>query len=326
MGRNHNAENHKYMWTWKARQAKIERNRRDRGNIMPIQRKAYIYLILALTAGGSIYVASKYVLETVPSFTLLFMRYFIAVLILLVVYRKYPKAVIEKKDYKYILLIGFVGYFLSIGFQLLGTHYCNASMASLITSMNPAMIILLAVPILHEKITLRRGIAVGVTLIGTIFIIGNLGQGNTLIGVVFSFISMTGWSLTAVIARLSCQKYDSASVTIYGMMIGLFFSLPALMLELKYTAFHFSEITPFVAMWIFYIGIICTAGGLLFWNKALELADAATCSLFYPIQPLTAAFLGVLFLGEVLSLNFIIGGTLIIGGILYAVIIDKKSG
>ena len=292
---------------------------------MTERNKAYIYLILALTSWGSLYVASKYVLETVPSFMLLFIRYFIALSILIVVYRKYPKAVIEKGDYKYIFLIGFIGYFLAIGFQLLGTHYCNASMASLITSMNPAMIILLAVPILHEKITLHKGFAVGITLIGTVVIIGNLGSGNTVIGVVFSFISMAAWSLTSVVVRLSCQKYDSITVTIYSMLVGLVFALPAALIEWKLTSFTIEAITPSVVIWMIYIGIVCTAGGLLFWNKALELADAATCSLFYPIQPLTSAILGVLFLKEVLSLNFIIGSALIIGGILYAVASDRKA-
>ncbi len=290
-----------------------------------IKNKAYFYLIATLTSWGSLYVASKYVLEIVPSFVLLFLRYFIAVLILFYVYRKYPKAEIEKKDYKYILLIGFIGYFFAIGFQLLGTHYCSASMASLITSMNPAMIILLAIPILHEKITLKKAIAVGITLIGTAVIIGDLGTGNTVPGVVFSFISMTAWSLTSVIVRFSCQKYDAVSVTIYGMTIGMIFALPAALIEMNMTGFELSKITPVVAVWILYIGVVCTAGGLLFWNKALEALDAATCSLFYPIQPLTSAFLGIMILGEEINLNYIIGSVLIIGGILYAVSHERKE-
>lgn len=292
---------------------------------MSSQNKAYLYLVLALTSWGSLYVAGKYVLEVLPSFTLLFLRYFIAISVLLAVYRKYPKAVIEKKDYRYILLIGFVGYFLAIGLQLLGTHYCNASMASLITSMNPAMIILLAMPILHEKITLRKGFAVGITLIGTVVIIGDIGTGNTVIGVVFSFASMVAWSYTSVMVRLTCKKYDSVTVTLYSMIVGLILALPAAVIELKYSAFDMADLTPLIVIWVIYIGIVCTAGGLLFWNKALELTDAATCSLFYPIQPLTSAVLGVLFLKEVLNLNFIIGSAFIIGGILYAVIADKKA-
>jgi len=292
---------------------------------MTSRNKAYIYLVLALTSWGSLYVAGKYVLEVVPSFTLLFLRYFIAVSILAAVYKKHPKTAIERKDYKIIFSIGFVGYFLAIGLQLLGTHYCNASMASMITSMNPAMIIILAAFILHEKVTLHKGFAVGITLIGTIVIIGNLGVGNTAAGVIYSFASMVGWSLTSVIVRLSCQKYDSITVTIYSMVVGLLFALPASVIELHYSAFRIADLSPSIIIWIIYIGIVCTAGGLLFWNKALELADAATCSLFYPIQPLTSAILGVLFLGEVLSLNFIIGSALIIGGILYAVITEKNA-
>ncbi|WP_027398670.1 DMT family transporter [Anaerovorax odorimutans] len=290
---------------------------------MELRKKAYIYLVIALISWGSFYVAGKYVLEIIPSFTLLFLRYAIGIFVLLIFYRKYEKSKIEKKDYKYILLIGFAGYFLAIAFQLLGTHYCNASMASLINSMNPAMIILLAIPILHEKITIRKTFAVGITLIGTVVIIGNLGYGNTSLGVFFSFVSMIAWSLSSVIVRFSCQKYDSITVTIYGMIVGLIFSLPASIIELIHSPVIISDIKPTVIVWIFYIGIVCTAGGMLSWNKALELIDAATCSLFYPLQPLTSAFLGVLILGEVLSLNFIIGSILIVAGILYVVISEK---
>ena len=287
--------------------------------------KAYVYLILALVSWGSLYVAGKYVLEVLPSFTLLFSRYLIALAVLFFVYRNRPKAVIERKDYKYIAAIGLIGYFLAIGLQLLGTHYCTASMASLITSMNPAMIIVLAVFLLHEKITFRKGLAVGITLLGTGVIIGDLGTGNAVSGVIFSFASMIAWSLTSVLVRLLSQRCDSVTITIYGMTIGLLFSIPAAFVEYQITPFSLTELTPTIVLWVIYIGVVCTAGGLLFWNKALSMLPAATCSLFYPVQPLTSAVLGILILGETLNLNFIIGSALIIGGILYAVINDKRT-
>jgi drug/metabolite transporter (DMT)-like permease len=290
------------------------------------QKKAYVYLVLALGSWGSLYVAGKYVLEVLPSFVLLFLRYLIGVSALLIFYRKHPKARIEKKDRKYVFAIGFLGYFLAIGFQLLGTHYCNASMASLINSVNPAMIVILAFFILHEGITLRKGLAVGVTLLGTAAVIGDPGTGNTAAGVLFSFASMAAWSLTSVLVRLCCQKYDSVTVTLYGMSVGMIFALPTAILEARLSAaFNIADVTLPVAMWTVYIGIVCTAGGLLLWNKALELTDAATCSLFYPLQPLTSAVLGVLFLKEVLNLNFIVGSVLIVGGIIFAVLGDISA-
>jgi drug/metabolite transporter (DMT)-like permease len=287
--------------------------------------KAYGYLIFALVSWGSLYVASKYVLETVPSFTLLFFRYLIAVALLWLLYRIKLKFPGGKKERIYILLIGLLGYFLAIGLQLLGTHYCTASMASLITSMNPAMIILLAAILLKETITVKKGLAVAVTLVGTIVVIGNLGTGNTALGVMFSFASMVGWSLTSVLVRLACRTVDAVTVTVYGMSIGLVCALPAALIESKLIGFALSDMTLPVILWIVYIGVVCTAGGLLFWNKALERLDAATCSLFYPIQPLTSAVLGVLILGEILTLNFIVGGILIIGGILFAVLTERNK-
>jgi drug/metabolite transporter (DMT)-like permease len=42
--------------------------------------------------------------------------------------------------------------------------------------------------------------------------------------------------------------------------------------------------------------------------------------MFYPVQPLVSALLGILLLGEQLSLTFVLGGALIIFGVLFSVI------
>ena len=56
----------------------------------------------------------------------------------------------------------------------------------------------------------------------------------------------------------------------------------------------------------------------LFWNCALDLLDANTVSLFYAFMPLTTSVLGVLILGESLSLNFLAGGVVIFIGMVLA--------
>jgi drug/metabolite transporter (DMT)-like permease len=64
-------------------------------------------------------------------------------------------------------------------------------------------------------------------------------------------------------------------------------------------------------MSLLYIGLICTALSHVLWNKSLKLLPATTCSLFYPIQPLTSAVLAILVLDEKLTISFIIGAVLI---------------
>ena len=47
--------------------------------------------------------------------------------------------------------------------------------------------------------------------------------------------------------------------------------------------------------------------------------DASFCSMFYPMQPLVSAILGVLFLHETVTPSFILGALMICGGIVAAV-------
>ena len=74
---------------------------------------------------------------------------------------------------------------------------------------------------------------------------------------------------------------------------------------------------------VLYLGSLATALPNFLWNKGLSLIEASTCSLFYPIQPLVAAAMGALLLGERLDLGFAIGAALIVGGIVYAVLSER---
>ncbi|MBN7772433.1 DMT family transporter [Clostridium aminobutyricum] len=287
--------------------------------------KAYIYLILATVGWGTLYVAGKYVLEVVPSFTLLFFRYLIGISTLLLFYRNRPKTKIAKEDYKKIGAIGVVGYFLGIAFQFIGTNYCSASMASIINSVNPVFIILCAALMINEKPTKNQIISVIIALIGTVVIIGNIGEGNETIGILFSFGSVVTWSIASVYIREICQKYDTILITIYAMGIGFICDIPFAFYSYISAGLTLSSFSLPIILCILYIGTVCTAGALTFWNKGLELLDSSTCSLFYPLQPLTSAVLGVICLNEALNLNFIVGSILIIGGIVYAVLADRNK-
>ena len=54
-------------------------------------------------------------------------------------------------------------------------------------------------------------------------------------------------------------------------------------------------------------------------------AEASTCSLFYPIQPLTSMVLGVLLLNEHMTVGFIAGAVLIVFGVLYSTLGKEKT-
>lgn len=275
---------------------------------------AYLYLVITFCAWGSLYVVSKFVLGKIPVVTVLCLRYFIAAITLFFINNNIKENKIERKDIKYVLLIGFAGYFLSVGAQLLGIKLSDASMASLVNSMNPITIMIFAAIILKEKLTIKKVICVILAVIGVYIIIGDVkGNGQTL-GILFSILSVILWSFVSVIVRRITQKYDASIITTYCMCIATACTFPFSIIELITTSniqFDWSVVVS-----LLYMGIVCTALAYVFWNKSLSMIEAGTCSLFYPVQPMVSVILGMIFLGEQININFILGAVLIIGGAL----------
>lgn len=291
---------------------------------MPNKKMAYLYLTITLCAWGSLYVVSKFVLARVPTFTVLFIRYFIAGIVLLFVLRRKNISKIEKQDYKYVFFIGFIGYFLSIVAQFLGTKFSNASLASLINSTNPIFIILFAVLILKEKLTLHKIICVIAALTGTYIIIGGGSGSGHALGILLSVISVILWSLMTVIVRKITQKYNPIQITTYAIIIAAICSLPASIYELIVIP-NIELLNPTVIISLLYIGLVCTALSHVLWNKSLSMIEAGSCSLFYPLQPMVSVLLGWLLLGEEITIRFALGAILIIGGILFSVVGNNNN-
>jgi len=198
-------------------------------------------------------------------------------------------------------------------------------LASLINSINPIAIIVMAMLILKEKATMHKVIAVAITMLGAAVIIGHIQGGSALLGAVLSVTSVLLWSFSSVLVRFVSSKYDTLTITLFGMSVAICCSFIVSVFQIARAGTTWSVITPGFVASILYLGIVCTFMAMFLWNKSLSMVDAATCSLFYPIQPLVATLLGVALLGESITLNFILGGIMIAGGILYAVMMDSKA-
>jgi drug/metabolite transporter (DMT)-like permease len=282
-----------------------------------------LYLFLIFSIWGSLYVVSKFVFGNVPTFTALLIRNATAAFALSIILKQRKNKKIKREDYKYILIIGFFGYFLSVGAQFLGTKLTNASFASLINSMNPITITLFASLILKEKVTPKTIISIIVLVIGVKILIGDINDNLYLSGIFLSLLSVTIWSLVTVLVKKVSKSYDPFQITVYGIMTATVFCIPVSIYEITTSPvikFNFEVIAA-----LLYMGLICTAMAHALWNKCMSIIDAGTCSLFYPIQPLVATLLGIIFLNEKIDKNFILGAVLIVGAVLFNVISGLKK-
>ncbi len=286
------------------------------------EQRAYIYLTLTVSIWGSFHVVGKYVLSVIPPFTTVTLRYVIALAALFtglrLKQRGRPVQKIAPGDRKYVFLIGFLGYFASVNAQMIGMRLSVPSTSALLNSLNPIFLIIFAFLILKERLTLTKVVSVVTALAGALVITAGVISPEVRLGVAVILFAVTLWSLMSVLVRQITRKYDSLLITTYGILIGAVLTLPLAIAE------HAVNPAPLaidlkVVAGLLYISLIGTALTLYLWNTSLSLLDTCYCSLFYPVQAVVAMLLSWMFLGEPITLRFIIGTALVAFGVLYSV-------
>jgi drug/metabolite transporter (DMT)-like permease len=284
----------------------------------------YVYLCITFFCWGSIYIVAKYALAEMGPITVSLCRYLVSVICLAIILKiKGSRKPVKKEHWKYIFVVGAIGYFVSIACQLAGTNLLNSSLASLINAMNPITISILAAILLKEKIRKKNIVSILISLVGVYIILGIGDGGISTLGVILSVLSVVFWSGASIAIRKISSEYDPVQTALYGMCIALVLNIPAAAAENVFVVQ--STVTKEAAFACIYLGIFGTAVAHTCWNKGLQLLDASTCSMFYPMQPLASAVLGVLILHEVLTWNFIAGGLVICVGILITVMPERRK-
>ena len=283
----------------------------------------YLYLLITFFCWGSIYVVSKYALAVMGPVTVSFCRYLVSVVCLCGILKwKGGHKKIAREHWLYLLILGGLGYFAAIILQLGGTALLSGSLASLINSLNPVMISILAAVFLKEKITWKNVLSIVVSLIGVYIILGNGSMQINPLGILLSAGAVILWSAASVSIRKISGYYDPVQIALYGMCIALLFNIPAAVLENIFMTQ--SHPTAVALLSCLFVAVFGTAVAHTCWNKSLQLLSASTCSMFYPLQPLVSAVLGVLLLHEVITWQFVVGAVLICSGSVITFLPSKK--
>lgn len=276
---------------------------------------AWVYLMLLATffLWGSVYVAAKYLSGTMPSPFISASRAVIGCLPLYFMARPYKNIKIEKKDYKYFLIVGIMGYYLTFVINQLGVSMAGASLSALINTVNPVTIAVLAAVILKEPIRKVQIICLVLAIAGAWVVLAGAETSGQLLGLALVLLSVVTWGIASVYIRGLTAKYPAILVTFYGMLISTVFHIPTAAYAVAKNGMSLSAQSVLLLL---YLGICASGLAQFLWSRSLSLLPATTCSLFYPLQPVFSAILGVVFLGEHFGWNFWLGLVLIGGDII----------
>lgn len=278
----------------------------------------FLYLAIAASIWGGMYVVTKYVLAYIPPLTLLVMRLAIAGVIFggLAVWRRELR--VAKQDRRLLASLGLIGFTLSLGFQFWGTKLSSAHNGGLITSASPAFIVLFAFWLLKERLSAVKVVSLGLATAGVLAVVGpeagasGGGAGSVALGNLYLVGAAVTWALYTVLGKVATDRYSSLTVSLYATLAGLVFTTP---IALATEGWALQPVPPLVWWGVAYVGIISTAVAFYLWVRGFSMVDAGTGSLFFFAQPLVAAVLGALLLQEKLHWYFFLGAGLIFAGV-----------
>ncbi|CAM4484374.1 DMT family transporter [Paenibacillus typhae] len=281
---------------------------------------ASLYLSLAASIWGGMYVVVKHVVDVVPPLEIVWIRYMIAIVALLIIGTATKQSWrIEKRDLLLIVLIGLTGNTVSILTQEAGTMLSTAQMGAIITSTTPAFMVLFARIILKERITLKKALSIVLATAGVGVIVGTGSIDPSLqLGGISLLAAALTWALMSVLIKKVPGQYSQIVVTFYSILVAVVVLTPFTVSRLPKLDAG-AMLHPSIWGGLLYLGIISTACGFLLWNRGLQMLNASSGGLFFFLQPVVGTLLGWLLLGEQIGLSFWAGTAFIFIGVLLVV-------
>ncbi|MCY9111859.1 DMT family transporter [Bacillus atrophaeus] len=277
-----------------------------------------IYLALAASIWGGMYVVVKVVVSVIPPLELVWMRYLVAFAVLLIIgLVKKLSWRIHRRDILLIITIGIIGNTISIVMQEVGTNLSSAQMGAIITSSTPAFMVIFARLLLKERLSVKKGISVALVTIGVLMIAGNgqIDMSNQIGGISLLIAALT-WALMSVLLKRVPNHYSP--MTTYTILAAIMILTPFVWVNVDEV--HFSQLThPTIWGGLLYLGIISTACAFILWNRGLQMLNASSGGLFCFFQPVVGTLLGWLLLGESIGGTFWVGSILIVIGVLLVI-------
>ena len=205
---------------------------------------------------------------------------------------------LQKPQWQILFMLGFSGGGLHLALQWLGLHYTTATSATLYLSTAPIFILLLAQPLLGERISARQWAGVLISFCGVAFIgtQGNLSLVSFNAGDALALASMAMWGSYTVFLRMRHDALETPEFLVVVCTFGLVFMLPWVAFEVLSGAK--AELSAVGALAVLYSAL----GSLLLayagWNYVVKRLGAARAGATMHLMPAFAVGLAALFLGE----------------------------
>ncbi len=279
-----------------------------------------IYIIIffqQLVASGT-HLVAKTVTQQVDPVPLTFIRNCVSLVVWSVLFAIREKRIkVRREDWKRMLWLSFLCVPLNQFLYLYGIKFTLASNGALLYGMTPALVLVLAHFMLNEFLTRKKVIGVIVAFVGVAIVMFERGidfGSDYFYGNVMIFLAVIAWALYAIEGKKLMKDYGAFQISALSLIGGGILFLPVGIVDV---ALHgFPSITLGGWMGILYLGVGTSIVSYVLWFYILRRMDTTRAAVFANAQPILTTILAVIFLSQDVTMPFIIGGIITIGGVL----------
>lgn len=268
-----------------------------------------------LLAGGTFPIA-KIALASFEPFTLALARFVIAsIALLFIVWSTGRLKPIQKGDWGRLLWLGFLAIPLNQLLFLYGLKFTTPGRSALYYGATPVFVFLLAVWYLKEKPSWKKLLGILTSFVGVAIILrAGRFDSEILFGDFLVILAVIAWAAYTIFGKPLLRRYGALTMTAYALGIGTLMYLPlGIYFALK---FNFSTVSTEGWLSLGYLAIMTSVVAYSLWYWALARMEASKLAVFQNLQPVIAALLSFIFVGETFGPPFFIGGGLVIAGVL----------
>ncbi len=230
---------------------------------------------------------------------------------------------LRKTDFLFFLKLAFVGLLLNQVLFISGLKFTTVAHSALVVTLGPLFTLLFAWRRGQEKLTPTNLFGMALSIFG-IFCL-NLDKGLKLqtaylFGDLLTLGGSVAFAYYTVMSKNVAAQYGSVSATTFTYLAGacvfLPVGLPALV-TLPWLELPWAVLIAFV-----YVAVLSSVLAPLIFYYALRHMPASRLAALTYLQPVVTTISSVLILSEKLTLNFILGGSIVLAGIL----LTQRSG
>jgi drug/metabolite transporter (DMT)-like permease len=208
------------------------------------------------------------------------------------------KPKLTARDWKTLIGLGFLGYYLASFLDFAGLQYITANLERLILYLNPTVVLLLGLVLFRRPVSKGQWMALAVSYVGVLLVFGHdvsIGGDNVLLGGVLVFGSAVSYAMYLAFSGEAVKRIGALRITGIATSVACVFCIAQFFVLKPVSAME----VPLQVIWLAMLNAtLCTFLPVLMVMLAIERVGAGVTAQVGMIGPLSTIAMSILLLDE----------------------------